>query len=168
MRGQWELSHAPWKLIEPILRPKRRADGRGRPWQDTRAVLSGILWVLGAGAQWRELPRNIRRTRPATAAPAGGARGQAGADLAGPGPGVASPRETSAGGGLAVGPTKRGKGTKILALADDHSLPLAVSIVRADTANLGESGDFSLGSVTFGSWRSAASTASRTSSAWFA
>ena len=30
-----------------------------------------------------------------------------------------------------MGPTKRGKGTKILALADDHSLPLAVSIESA-------------------------------------
>ena len=43
--------------IEPILRPKRRADGRGRPWQDTRAVLDGVLWLLGTGAQWRELPK---------------------------------------------------------------------------------------------------------------
>jgi hypothetical protein len=34
-------------------------------------------------------------------------------------------------GSLAVGPTKRGKGTKIIALADDHSLPLAVSIESA-------------------------------------
>jgi hypothetical protein len=33
--------------------------------------------------------------------------------------------------GLAVGPTKRGKGTKILALADDYSLPLAVSTESA-------------------------------------
>ncbi|MGA8505788.1 MAG: IS5 family transposase [Candidatus Sulfotelmatobacter sp.] len=33
--------------------------------------------------------------------------------------------------GFAVGPTKRGKGTKIIALADDHSLPLAVSIESA-------------------------------------
>jgi transposase len=41
MRGRWELSDAQWQLIEPILRPKRRADGRGRPWQDTRAVLNG-------------------------------------------------------------------------------------------------------------------------------
>ena len=56
MRGRWEISDAQWKLIEPRLRPKRRADGRGRPWQDTRAVLNGILWVLGTGAQWRELP----------------------------------------------------------------------------------------------------------------
>ena len=57
MRGRWELSDAQWRLIEPILRPLRRADDRGRPWQDMRAVLNGILWVLGTGAQWRELPQ---------------------------------------------------------------------------------------------------------------
>jgi len=56
MRGRWELSDSQWELIEPLLRPQRRTDGRGRPWQDTRAVLNGILWVLGTGAQWRELP----------------------------------------------------------------------------------------------------------------
>jgi transposase len=39
------------------LAAPRRTDGRGRPWQDTRAVLNGILWALGAGAQWRELPK---------------------------------------------------------------------------------------------------------------
>ena len=57
MRGRWELSDAQWQLIEPILRPGRRSDGRGRPWQDTRGVLDGILWVLGTGAEWRELPK---------------------------------------------------------------------------------------------------------------
>jgi transposase len=34
-------------------------------------------------------------------------------------------------GGLAVGPTKRGKGTKIMAIATDDSLPLAVSVQSA-------------------------------------
>src|SRR5580658_2484295 len=56
MHGRWEVSDEDWALLEPILRPKRRADKRGRPWRDTRAVLNGILWVLGTGAQWRELP----------------------------------------------------------------------------------------------------------------
>ena len=60
MRGRWELSDAQWQLIEPILRPKRRTDGRSRPWQETRAVLNGILWVLGTGVQWRELPAGSR------------------------------------------------------------------------------------------------------------
>ena len=73
-----------------------------------------------------------------------GADGKAGAYLARASRGATSPRKTRSGGGfyrcllpggkkggLAVGPTKRGKGTKIIALADDHSLPLAVSIESA-------------------------------------
>jgi transposase len=56
MRGRWEPSDAQWQLIEPTLRPKRRAEGRGRPWQDTGAVLNGIWWVSGTGAQGRDLP----------------------------------------------------------------------------------------------------------------
>jgi len=56
MRGRWELTDEQWEMIEPVLRPVRRSDNRGRPWHDTRAVLNGVLWVLGTGAQWRELP----------------------------------------------------------------------------------------------------------------
>src|SRR5260370_14051713 len=56
MRGRWEVSDAEWSVLEPILQPARRRDGRGRPWRDTRMVLNGVLWILGTGAQWRELP----------------------------------------------------------------------------------------------------------------
>jgi transposase len=56
MAGRWELNDEQWAAVEPMLRPGRRADNRGRPWQDTRAVLNGVFWVLGTGAQWRELP----------------------------------------------------------------------------------------------------------------
>ena len=56
MAGRWELNDEQWAVVEPVLRPARRADNRGRPWRDTRCVLNGVLWVLGTGAQWRELP----------------------------------------------------------------------------------------------------------------
>ena len=56
MAGRWELTDEQWLLVEPMLRGASRADNRGRPWHDTRAVLNGVLWVLGTGAQWRELP----------------------------------------------------------------------------------------------------------------
>ena len=56
MAGRWELSDEQWELVGPILRPARREDNRGRPWHDTRAVLNGVLWILGSGAQWAELP----------------------------------------------------------------------------------------------------------------
>ena len=56
MAGRWELTDEQWGVVEPVLRGARRSDNRGRPWRDTRAVLNGVFWVLGTGAQWRELP----------------------------------------------------------------------------------------------------------------
>ena len=56
MAGRWELTDEQWELVEPLLRPSRREDNRGRPWHDTRAVLNGVLWILGSGAQWAEMP----------------------------------------------------------------------------------------------------------------
>jgi len=53
MRGRREVTDAQWARLQPLLAPKRRTGGHGRPWQDTRQVLNG---VLGTGAQWCELP----------------------------------------------------------------------------------------------------------------
>jgi len=52
-----DLTDAQWAFIELLL-PElpRRADGRGRPWRDSREVLNGILWILRTGAQWSEMP----------------------------------------------------------------------------------------------------------------
>src|ERR1700692_2011776 len=52
-----DLADAQWATFEPLFRPKRRDDGRGRPWTDARAVLNGVLWVLRTGAPWHDLPR---------------------------------------------------------------------------------------------------------------
>ena len=47
-----DLMGKQWEILEPLL-PElpRRADGRGRPWPDSRKVLNGMLWILGTGAQ---------------------------------------------------------------------------------------------------------------------
>src|SRR6266576_3627142 len=52
-----DLADAQWAFLEPLFRPKRRADGRSRPRQDTRAVLNGGFRVLRTGAPWHDLPR---------------------------------------------------------------------------------------------------------------
>lgn len=94
----------------------------------------------------------VARTAPAlsvvpdlpSAFPTVGPGGQSGMHFARAGRGVARPGKVATGGGLyrrllhgskkrglAVGPTKRGKGTKIVAITDDHGLPLAVSVESA-------------------------------------
>jgi transposase len=52
-----DLTDAQWAVLQPTFRPRRRPDGRGRPWADARAVLNGVLWVLRTGAPWHDLPR---------------------------------------------------------------------------------------------------------------
>jgi transposase len=59
------LTDAEWAVVGPLLpAPRRRADGRGRPWRDARAVLDGVLWVLQTGAPWHALPAGPRGYPP--------------------------------------------------------------------------------------------------------
>ena len=47
-----------WEVVSGLLpRPKSSPGKKGRPAQDQRAVLNGILWICRTGAQWNELPR---------------------------------------------------------------------------------------------------------------
>src|SRR5258705_1313137 len=52
-----DLSDEQWNFIGPFL-PElaRRKDGRGRPWRENRAVFNGVVWILGTGARWADLP----------------------------------------------------------------------------------------------------------------
>jgi transposase len=59
-KPQQLLSEEQWKILEPLFpEPKRRKDGRGRPWASNRECLQGILWVLRTGARWRDLPEEF-------------------------------------------------------------------------------------------------------------
>jgi transposase len=52
-----DLTDEQWSVLDPLIpQPKRRADGRGRPWKESRDVLNGILWVMRTGAPWHDLP----------------------------------------------------------------------------------------------------------------
>jgi transposase len=52
----WFLKDEQWQKPEPLLPNARPGKKGGRPWQDNRQVLEGILWVLKSGARWRDLP----------------------------------------------------------------------------------------------------------------
>ena len=60
-----DLTDTQWPFIAPLLpQPPKRADGRGRPWRASRAVLTGMLWILRTGAHWAELPRRSPPYQP--------------------------------------------------------------------------------------------------------
>jgi transposase len=52
-----DLTAEQWAVVEPLLpKPVKRADGKGRPRVDNRAILNGILWVMRTGAPWHDMP----------------------------------------------------------------------------------------------------------------
>ncbi len=51
------LTDGQWALVLPLLPPQR--GGAGRPPNDHRVVLGGILWVARTGSSWREMPEEF-------------------------------------------------------------------------------------------------------------
>jgi len=49
-----ELSDEAWARIVGLL--PAGGDAGGRPWNDHRRMLNGIIWTLRTGAPWRDLP----------------------------------------------------------------------------------------------------------------
>src|SRR5438093_2581146 len=139
--GTMDLTDEQWAIVAPLIpKPKVRADGRGRPWCDDRQVLNGILWILRTGAHWRDVPDRYpsratchRRHQDLShsgvfncilTALAEDLRSRGKLDLSEcfiDGTFVVANK-----GGL--GPTKRGKGSKIMAVADRAGLPVAIDV----------------------------------------
>ena len=54
------LTDEQWNKLQPLIpAPKRRDDGRGRPWRESREVLDGIFWILRTGAPWQDIPKEF-------------------------------------------------------------------------------------------------------------
>ena len=58
MKPWRDITEEEWRRVMPLLPELRpRAELRGRPLANTRAVLNGVLWVMYSGATWSALPR---------------------------------------------------------------------------------------------------------------
>ncbi|WP_370529065.1 IS5 family transposase [Undibacterium sp. KW1] len=142
MTRREELTEDQWSVLAPLIpESTRRSDGRGRPEvHDNRAVLNGILWILRTGACWADLPDRfpsgstcfrrfsrwvkdgVLRKILETLARHLEEVGQI--DLSEcfiDGTFVLAKK-----GAQKLGKTKRGKGTKLMVIADATGLPLAV------------------------------------------
>jgi transposase len=49
-----DLTDAQWEILAPFFEMPYK--GTGRPRQDSRTVLNGVLWILRTGAPWKDLP----------------------------------------------------------------------------------------------------------------
>ncbi len=49
-----EISDELWALIEPVMPVSKGL--RGRPWNDHRLTLEGIIWRYRTGSPWRDVP----------------------------------------------------------------------------------------------------------------
>ncbi|MGA1980377.1 MAG: IS5 family transposase [Sedimentisphaerales bacterium] len=146
-----ELTNEQWQRIARFIpKPKAQPGKSGRPPQNTRDVLNGILWILRTGAQWADLPERYPPkstchryfqqwnksgvfVRILTAL-AQDLKKRGGIDLSeGFIDGSFAPAKKGA---MVLGKTKRGEGTKIMGLTDAFGLPIAVDATSASPCEI--------------------------------
>src|SRR5216684_1967863 len=140
-----DISEEQWQLVRRYIPDPERmvtSPKGGRPWRDPRDVLNGVLWVLRTGAPLGRHAEEISALFDLLpTVPALGERGRPREAAARPGRGLEKQRSSRPDGGLhrrlprggkkggpLVGITRRGKATKIMAVADRAGLPVAVWI----------------------------------------
>ena len=141
------LTDEQWELIRKHFPEEHIPDDRpGRKPIPARKVLEAVLWILNTGAQWHMLPQSYpnyktvhRRfqqwcenevIRAALTELANVLREQGAIDESECY--IDATFASAKGGGDEIGPTRRGKGVKIMAIVDRHGLPLAVTTYAAN------------------------------------
>ena len=56
MTQHYELTDTAWEMIKDLIAQDQRT---GRPRNDDRLMLNGVLWVLCSGAAWRDMPERF-------------------------------------------------------------------------------------------------------------
>jgi putative transposase len=51
-----DLTETQWKIIRPFLPVEQK---RGRPSQDLREVINGVLYIFKSGQDWRMMPHDL-------------------------------------------------------------------------------------------------------------
>jgi transposase len=139
MTSMQRLSDEQWERIREYFPEENIPDGRpGRKPVPARRVLDAVLWILNTGAQWHMLPqcypnyktvhrrfqqwceREILREILTELANELRDRGEIDESECF----IDATFASAKGGGAEIGPTRRGKGVKILAIVDRHGLPL--------------------------------------------
>ena len=141
------LTDEQWERIRDHFPEEHIADGRpGRKPIASRRVFEAVLWILNTGAQWHMLPQSYPNYKTVHRRFQAWCRDETLrrilTDVANElrDRGVLDEEECfidatfvmAKGGGAEIGPAKRGKGLKIMAIVDRHGLPLLVSTHAAN------------------------------------
>lgn len=51
-----DLTNQQWERLKPLVPPQKPRTGR--PNEDHRTIINGILWINRTGAPWRDLPKS--------------------------------------------------------------------------------------------------------------
>jgi transposase len=141
------LTDEQWERIRKHFPEEHIPEGRpGRKPIPSRRVLEAVLWILNTGAQWHMLPQSypnyktvhrrfqtwcrddILRRLLMDIANELRDRGELDEEECF----IDATFVMAKGGGAEIGPTRRGKGMKIMAIVDRHGLPLSVSTHAAN------------------------------------
>ena len=142
-----KLRDEQWERIREHFPEENVPDDRpGRKPIPTRRVLEAVLWILNTGAQWHMLPqgypnyKTVHRRfqqwcreevlRKVLTDLANTLRAEGEIDESECF--IDATFSSAKGGGEEIGPTRRGKGVKIMAIVDRHGLPLSVSTYAAN------------------------------------
>ena len=144
------LTDKQWSQIEPHLPKQKKNKKGGRPLADNRKVFEGILWVLWTGSPWGQMPEEY--ASPATCWRRLKRWQEQGIfqklwkkflsqlnkkdKIKWEECFIDGTFVQAKGGGDKVGKTKRGKGTKLVIIAERKGIPLSVHIDSASVSEM--------------------------------